>query len=68
MNDAYLAGRKARNAGQPRDACPYGHTTSLEDDTAQRKQSAQRVMRAYWLGGWHDAEIEMGISVLEVER
>lgn len=59
MNDAYRAGRKARNAGQSRDACPYGHTTSHADDPPHRKQRAQRVMRAFWLAGWHDADMEV---------
>ena len=48
-----------------RDAYPYGHTTSHADDPPHRKQRAQRVMRAFWLAGWHDAEIEMGFSVIK---
>ena len=68
MSSAYQQGRSARLKGRSKDSCPYGHTTSREDDTPSRKQRAQRVMRAFWLGGWHDEDREMGFSVLEVER
>lgn len=60
MNDAYQQGCDARLSGRGKDACPYGHTTSRSDDTPQRRQRAELVMRAWWLGGWHDADIELG--------
>ena len=61
MNDAYQQGRDARLMGRGKDACPYGRIgrTSSEDDEARRER-ASAVLRAWWLGGWHDADIECG--------
>ena len=68
MSNAYQQGRSARLKGRSKDACPYGVVKSREDDTPQRRERAALVMRHWWLAGWHDADHEMGFSVLEVER
>lgn len=61
MNDAYQQGRDARLAGDGKDACPYGRIgrTSSEDGEARRDR-ASAVLRAWWLAGFHDADIECG--------
>ena len=65
MNTAYRHGKRARNDGKPKDACPYGVVKSRDDDTPQRRERAALVMRHWWLAGWADKDIEMGFSVIK---
>ena len=55
----YEDGRAARDAGQSKDACPYGNTTAGVFTTDIDRRKSQIYLRAWWMAGWDDRDMEM---------
>jgi len=60
MNHACRAGYTARRAGLALTDCPYGRQASAPSDSIEDREQSPLCLRHWWMGGWHDADIDRG--------